>query len=150
MLKKTIFKSFWFWLLVLLIAIQAFSLNVKATLPIKESEELQVPKEVLSILKRSCYDCHSSQVKAPWYYNVAPVSWFTQLHVKNARNIVNFSKWNSYSKEKQLKILKKLPKSIVIRMPMSTYLSMHKEATLSHEDKKRLKLWAKGLKEKLK
>jgi len=81
---------------------------------------------------------------------VAPVSWFTQLHVKNARNIVNFSKWNSYSKEKQLKILKKLPKSIVIRMPMSTYLSMHKEATLSHDDKKRLNAWAKELKEKLK
>ncbi len=143
------FKSFWFWLLVLLIAIQAFSLDVKATLPIKEREALEAPKEVLSILKRSCYDCHSSQVKAPWYYNVAPVSWYTQLHVKNAREIVNFSKWNSYTKEKRLKIAQKIPKAIVIRMPLNSYLYAHEEAKLSKDEKKMIKKWARTLKEKL-
>ena len=144
------FKSFWFWLLVLLVAIQAFSLNVKATLPIKEHEALQAPKEVLSILKRSCYDCHSSEVKAPWYYHVAPVSWYTQLHVKNAREIVNFSKWNSYPKAKQLKVLEKIPKAIVIRMPLNSYLYAHEESKLTQDEKKILKKWARGLKEKLK
>lgn len=143
------FKSFWFWLLVLLIAIQAFSLDVKATLPIKEREALEAPKEVLSILKRSCYDCHSSQVKAPWYYNVAPISWYTQLHVKNAREIVNFSKWNSYTKEKRLKIAQKIPKAIVIRMPLNSYLYAHEEAKLSKDEKKMIKKWARTLKEKL-
>ena len=143
------FKSFWFWLLVLLITIQAFSLDVKATLPIKEREVLQAPKEVLSLLKRSCYDCHSSEVKAPWYYNVAPVSWYTQLHVKNAREIVNFSKWNSYTKEKRLKIAQKIPKAIVIRMPLNSYLYAHEEAKLTKDEKKMLKKWARTLKEKL-
>lgn len=142
-------KSFWFWLLILSIAIQPLSLEIKATLPIDKSEELQASKEVLSILKRSCYDCHSSEVKAPWYYNVAPISWYTQLHVKNARKIVNFSKWNSYTKEQQLTILKKIPKAIVIRMPLNSYLYAHEEAKLSKDEKKTLKKWARTLKEKV-
>ncbi len=143
-------KSFWFWVLILFIGMQFFSLNISASLPIKESETLQAPKDVLTILKRSCYDCHSSEVKAPWYYTIAPVSWYTQLHVKNAREIMNFSKWNSYSKEKQVKFLEKLPKAIVIRMPMLSYLYLHDEVKLSKDEKKLLKIWAKKLKEKTK
>ncbi len=143
-------KSFCFWLLIFFIAIQPFSLDIEATLPIKKSEELQAPKDVLSILKRSCYDCHSSEVKAPWYYKIAPVSWYTQLHVKNARHIVNFSKWNTYSKEKQFKIINKLPKAIVIRMPLNSYLYAHEEAKLTIDEKKKLKTWARELKEKFK
>ena len=143
-------KSFWFWAVISFIAIQFFSLNIPAKLPIKKGEELQTSSEVKSILKRSCYDCHSSEVKAPWYYTVAPISWFTQVHVKNARAVVNFSKWNSYSKEKQYKVLDKLPKSLLIRMPMPSYLYMHKESVLTKEDKKTLAKWARELKEKIK
>jgi hypothetical protein len=143
-------KSFWFWLLILFIAIQPFSFDVAAKLPIKANEELQAPKEILSILKRSCYDCHSSEVKAPWYYTVAPVSWYTQRNVQNARNIINFSKWNTYTEEKRFKLLDKLPKAIVIRMPKKAYLYLHEEVSLTKDDKKRLSSWAKELKEKLK
>ncbi len=41
-----------------------------------------------------------------------------------------------------MKILEKIPKAIVIRMPMPTYLWLHKEAKLSKEDKNILKSWA--------
>ncbi len=143
-------KSFWFWTIIVFIAMQFFSLDIPAKLPIKKEQELQAPPKVMSILKRSCYDCHSSEVKAPWYYNIAPISWFTQVHVKNAREVVNFSRWNSYSKEKQYKVLDKLPKSLLIRMPMPVYLYMHKEGVLTQEDKKTLTKWAKELKEKIK
>ncbi|CAA6817381.1 MAG: Unknown protein [uncultured Sulfurovum sp.] len=142
-------KSFWFWLVILLIAIQPFSLNVQAKLNSNPNEELQAPTEVLNLLKRSCYDCHSSEVKAPWYYNVAPVSWYTQRNVKQAREIINFSKWNTYDKEKQLKVLEKIPKAIVIRMPKKAYLYLHEEVTLTAEDKKLLSVWAKKLREEL-
>ncbi|CAA6801593.1 MAG: Unknown protein [uncultured Sulfurovum sp.] len=141
-------KSFWFWVLILFIIMQFFSLNTSAIQPIQKNEELQAPKEVLNILKRSCYDCHSSQVKAPWYYDIAPISWYTQLNVKNARNIMNFSKWNSYSKEKQVKFLEKLPKAIVIRMPLQSYLYLHEEVKLTGEEKKLLKSWSRALKDK--
>ncbi len=143
-------KSFWFWVLMIFIFMQFFSFDIPAKLPIDEKHEIKAPPKVMAILKKSCYDCHSSKVKAPWYYKVAPISWYTQLHVKNARAIVNFSKWNSYSKEKQLKVLKKLPKSVVVRMPLLTYTYMHKETVLTKEEKKVLAKWARELKEKIK
>jgi hypothetical protein len=143
-------KSFWFWLFMIFIVMQFFSLDVPAKLPIDKKEEIQAPKEVMQILKRSCYDCHSSEVNAPWYYYVAPSSWYTQLHVKNGRKIVNFSKWNSYNREKKLKILKKIDKAIVIRMPLLTYTYLHPEAKLTNSEKKILKKWARDLKEQVK
>lgn len=141
-------KSFWFWVLILFIVIQFFSLNIPAIKDIKEGEQLEAPKEVLSILQRSCYDCHSSKVKAPWYYNVAPMGWYTQHNVRKAREIMNFSKWNSYSSEKRIEFLEKLPKAIVIRMPLKTYLYLHEEVTLKEDEKKILKSWSKALKDK--
>jgi len=143
-------KSFWFWTLVVLIVIQFLSLNISAKLPSDSTQEIKAPKEIMNILKRSCYDCHSSDVKEPWYYNIAPISWVVQLHVKNGRKVVNFSKWNIYTKEKQLKVIDKLPKSIVIRMPMPSYLWLHQEAKMSANEKKLLSEWAKELKEKIK
>ena len=143
-------KSFWFWVLMIFIVMQFFSMDIPAKLPIDKKEEIQAPKLVMSILKRSCYDCHSSEVKTPWYYDIAPSSWYTQLHVKNAREHINFSKWNTYSVEKKEKMLKKIPKAIVIRMPLNSYLYLHEEAKLSKEDKLVLKKWARELKEKIK
>jgi len=143
-------KSFWFWTLIVLILIQFFSLNISAKLPTDSTQEIQAPKEIMNILKRSCYDCHSSDVKEPWYYNIAPISWVVQTHIKNGRKVVNFSKWNSYKKEKQVKVIGRLPKSIVIRMPMPSYLWLHQEAQMSNNEKKLLNKWAKELKEKIK
>jgi len=143
-------KSFWFWLAIFFIALQFIPMHVPPIIETDPKSEIQAPKEVMTLLKRSCYDCHSSQVVAPWYYEIAPISWFTKIHVRNARSNVNFSKWKEYTQEKQLKIVGKIPKAIVIRMPLSSYLYMHEEAKLNKEEKKLLTKWARNLKEELK
>ena len=143
-------KSFWFWVLITLIAIQFISMDIPAKIESNPKEEIQAPKEIMTILKRSCYDCHSNKVKEPFYYNIAPMSWLVQQHIKNGRKVVNFSKWNSYSKEKQFKIVDKLPKSIIIRMPMPSYLWLHQDASMSADEKELLTKWSKELKEKIK
>jgi hypothetical protein len=143
-------KSFWFWFFIIFIAIQFIPMDVPATLEDNHQEEIKAPTEVLKILKRSCYDCHSSHSTYPWYDRVAPASWFVKTHVKNGRKVVNFSKWETYNKEKQFKVMDKLPKSIVIRMPMPSYLWLHKDATLNKTDRKILKEWAENLKENIK
>lgn len=43
---------------------------------------------------RACYDCHSNQVRWPWYSQVAPVSWLVQHDVEEGRSQLNFSEWN--------------------------------------------------------
>jgi len=143
-------KSFWFWFFVTLIAIQFISVDIPATLDDNQQEEIEAPKEIMDILKRSCYDCHSSHTTYPWYDQIAPASWFVKNHVKNGRKVVNFSKWKTYDNQKQFKVMDKLPKSIVIRMPMPAYLWLHKDAILSKEDKKTLKEWSLNLKENIK
>jgi len=143
-------KSFWFWVLITFIAIQFIPMNVPAKLKGDPKSEIETPKEVMKVLKRSCYVCHSNSLVYPWYDKIAPASWYAKLHVKNGRKVVNFSKWKEYDKKKQFKIINKLAKSIAIRMPLPTYLWLHKEAKLSNEDKNTLKKWAINLKEKIK
>ena len=55
---------------------------------------------------------------------------------------MNFSTWGSYSDEKKLKYLEKIPKAIESKMPMPSYLIMHAEAKLSDADKKAISDWA--------
>ncbi len=129
-------------IIILFVGIQFIPYDVPANIPDKQGEPLQAPKEVEAILKRSCYDCHSNHTNFPWYSSVAPVSFFTKMHVKEGRKHLNFSKWNSYSDEKKAKYLEKIPKAIKSKMPLPSYLLIHKDAKLSEADKKTLSDWA--------
>ena len=117
-------------------------MNVPADLPVKKGEALEAPQAVQAILERSCFDCHSSHTTFPWYSSIAPASIFTKMHVKEGREHLNFSTWNAYTDEKKLKYLDKIPKAIKSKMPMASYLILHKEATLSDADKEVLTKWA--------
>lgn len=129
-------------LILVFIGIQFVPMNVPADLPVKDGDALEAPEEIQTILERSCFDCHSSHTTFPWYSNIAPVSWFTKNHVKEAREHMNFSTWGSYTDEKKLKYLEKIPKAIESKMPMPSYLIMHAEAKLSDADKKAISDWA--------
>jgi len=137
------------WITIPFIAMQFIRVELPKTSNLDVRYELKAPKEVLQILKRSCFDCHSNETKYPWYSNIAPISWYVKSHIKKGREIVNFSIWETYPKSKKIKILEKIPKAIVIRMPMPTYLWLHERAKLSKDDKKILKNWAINLKNSL-
>ncbi len=142
-------KKLILWILIPSIAIQFIQFDVPATLISPANQEIDAPIEVIEILQRSCYDCHSNSINYPWYTKIAPASWYTKNHVKKGRERVNFSQWKSYDREKRLKVIKELPKSLLIRMPLPDYLWTHKEATLTKEDKKLLTDWAKELRKEL-
>jgi len=127
--------------LVIFIGIQFIPMDVPADIPTKAENELKAPDEVISILKRACFDCHSNHTTFPWYSSIAPVSLFTKLHVKEGREHMNFSTWAEYDDEKKLKFLDKIPKAIESKMPLPSYLLIHKEAKLSDEDKALLSKW---------
>ncbi|MDD2451310.1 MAG: heme-binding domain-containing protein [Sulfurovum sp.] len=135
-------KKISIFILLVLIGIQFVPMDVPAEVPTKADDALKAPEEVHAILKRACFDCHSNHTDFPWYSSVAPVSWFTKMHVKEGREHMNFSTWASYDDEKKLKYLEKIPKAIKSKMPLPSYLIMHKEAKLSEDDKKLLTEWA--------
>jgi hypothetical protein len=104
--------------------------------------EIPAPEEVRSILKRSCYDCHSNETSWPWYSRVAPISWLVVYDVKEGRDELNFSTWNKYSTSKQNKKLKEIWDEIDEgEMPLWVYLPAHPKAKLSANDKAILQKW---------
>jgi len=112
---------------------------VEATVP--------APPEVLSILRRACFDCHSNETRwaAPQSF-VAPLSWLVAYDVAGAREEMNFSRWNVMSPKDLAKIAKKLPEEVGEgAMPPAIYRLAHPEARLTDTERATLVAWAKTL-----
>lgn len=58
------------------------------------NELVVVPGSVDSLLRRSCYDCHSDSTRWPWYARIAPVSWVITDDVRHGRSNLDFSRWS--------------------------------------------------------
>ena len=139
------FKHIFMWTFGTFILLQAIQINIPEPPKIIDpKKEIQAPKEIASLLKTSCYDCHSYQTTLPWYGNIAPVSWEVRSHIIDGRRWVNFQEWENYNEEKKQKIYKGIAKSINLRMPIPMYVSMHEEAKLTAKQRKEIKDWAKS------
>lgn len=102
----------------------------------------KAPAEIENILRVSCYDCHSREVKYPWYTNIAPVSWWIKNHIEEGSQHLNFSLWATYSKKRKEKKLEECVEMIEEgEMPMTSYTLIHGEATLSKDQKDKLIQW---------
>lgn len=107
---------------------------------------MNVPPNIESILKRSCFDCHSNHTVWPWYSNIAPVSWLLSYDVNRGRKMMNFSEWGKLSVSKRENKLAKICDKITDNeMPLPKYLILHPDAILSDSDKKILCNWADSL-----
>jgi hypothetical protein len=125
-----------------LVAIQ-FVPVVRSNPPVET--EVPAPPEVRTVLRRSCYDCHSNETVWPWYSRVAPVSWLLANDVREGRRELNFSTWNRYTTQQQVKKLKESWEEVEEgEMPLWFYLPMHRDAVLSGNDRQTLHGWAVG------
>src|ERR1700749_1346437 len=89
---KRLFIRIAICLVVVLIAIQ-FVPVTRTNPPVTNA--LQAPDAVASILRRSCYDCHSNETIWPWYAYVAPISWLIAGDVNDGRKHLNVSSWGA-------------------------------------------------------
>ncbi|MDR2122262.1 MAG: heme-binding domain-containing protein [Flavobacteriaceae bacterium] len=139
-MKKTIYIT-----LFILAAIQFIRID-KNNPPVDEKQDYctvtQTPAEVRDILKKACYDCHSNEVKYPWYTNIAPVSWFIKGHINEGREYLNFSEFGKYNKYQKEHVITGLPQ-VMERgtMPPGSYVWMHKEADLTAKEKEMVLKW---------
>lgn len=103
---------------------------------------IDVPKDVLDVLKTSCFDCHSHQTKWPWYASIAPASFIVHDHVEDGRKHLNFSTWADYDLEKQLHKLEEIEEEVKEgEMPLKGYTIMHSGTSLSDKQKDVLFKW---------
>ncbi len=113
-------------------------------------ETFNPPLNLSSLLKTSCYDCHSNNTNYPWYNKVQPISWFLEGHINEAKEELNFSEFGDYSNRKKKSKLKSIMSQIKNdEMPLSSYIIMHQNARISERDKLDLEKWLTGLRDSL-
>ena len=138
-------KHFLLWPLGTFILLQAIQIKIpEPPKNIDTSKEIQAPKEIMSMLKTSCYDCHSYQTKMPWYGHISPMALEVKSHIKEGRLALNFQEWGNYDEAKKQKIYKGIVKTIDFQMPMPMYLKMHEDAKLTQDQRDSIKSWAKN------
>ena len=145
---KKIIKPLAYIMLIVLIVIQFIKPNLNAG-PVVASTHLRevfvVPKNVESILQKSCYDCHSNNTNYPWYSNIQPVAWWLNSHVKDGKKHLNFDEYTAYNLRRRYHKLEEVVEQLEIKeMPLSSYTLIHQDAKLSDADAEVLMNWAKA------
>jgi hypothetical protein len=114
--------------------------------PAKEiSAAVPVPAEVDTMLRESCYDCHSNVTRYPWYAEVMPAGWLLADHVDEGKGQLNFSEFAAGSLRRQYHKLEEISEQINEgEMPLKSYLIMHGGAELTGDKKDVLNRWVEA------
>lgn len=109
-----------------------------------------VPENIESMLRESCYDCHSNETVYPWYSYVAPVSFLVSKDTREGRSELNFSNWNELNKIEKTEMLDEISEEVEEgEMPMKIYPITHPDAKLSDGDRAEIVAWAEDLADSL-
>ncbi len=140
-------KKIFYLLLAAFIIIQFFhpakNISANASAANDISKVFIVPNNVNTILKNSCYDCHSSNTQYPWYSKIQPAAWLLNDHIEEGKREVNFNEFATYSLRRQYKKFEEIIKQVKEEeMPLSSYTFIHRGAELSKEQKLVLYSWA--------
>jgi hypothetical protein len=109
-----------------------------------------IPDSVQQVLNKACYDCHSDNTRYPWYFNMQPVSWWMNGHIKDGKHELNFSEFGKRPLAKRAKKLKKLAKEVQEGgMPLDSYTWIHKDAVLTEGEKNMVINWANNLSQQI-
>lgn len=109
------------------------------------TEFVTVPGDIDSLLRRSCFDCHSDETRWPWYSRVAPISWLVAHDVRHGRSNLDFSRWSidpvrEPTPEQRFRWMCREVRSDI--MPPRVYLLAHPHARLTAAEKHALCAWA--------
>lgn len=108
------------------------------------------PDNVQTILKTSCYDCHSNKTAYPWYNNIQPVAWWLHHHIDEGKGELNFSAFASYAPRRQYRKFTEIKEQLEEgEMPLTSYTLIHRNAILSEEQKSTVIKWSESLQDSL-
>jgi len=151
---KKFLKIFGWIMLISFVAIQFFrpSKNQQeGASPNHISNLATIPEDVNSILEKACYDCHTNNSRYPWYFNIQPVGFWMDNHIKEGKRGLNFSEYTNRSLRFQFHKMEDLVEQIKEgEMPIDSYTWTHKDAKLSEQEKTKLIDWANSVMDKMK
>ena len=110
-------------LFIIFIVMQFIQPN-RQNIAVEKNLEIKAPPEIMTLLKTSCFDCHSNETTWPWYSQVSPFSWVVANHVNTGRQALNLSTWENYSPEKKEEKLKVKENANKLGLDMSNYIRL--------------------------
>ena len=137
-----------FWRAVLLLAIVICCAQfIRPALPNPPvTADLQAPDDVKSVLKTSCYNCHSNETKLSWFDRPVPAIWLVSRDVKSARARLNFSDFGKLPPAQQKGFVFEAISQIELgAMPPTQYERLHHESAVTPEQLATLKKYALSL-----
>ena len=151
--KSKIFKTIGITLIIVLVVIQFIhpERNLSNDTSNDITKKYTVPDTVQTILRTSCYDCHSNHTEYPWYANIQPVAWWLDHHIDEGKGELNFNTLSSYRIGRQYRKLEKITKEVNDGgMPLSSYTLIHRSAILNDGQKKLVADWANSIHDSIK
>lgn len=104
-----------------------------------------MPDSLASILRISCYDCHSDRTVYPWYSYIAPVSWYLESHIKKGKEQINFGEFGSFKKSRKIGALGNICEVMEEgSMPLKSYLVIHRKARIGDEELEAICTWSEA------
>ena len=108
--------------------------------------QYNAPKNIETILRTSCYDCHSNNSNYPWYSSIEPGTFFMANHINQGKKELNFNEFGNYSNRRKSSKLKAILNQIKTnKMPLSSYTIIHKNAVLNENQKEQIINWLNSL-----
>jgi len=143
-------KKILYVLLAALVVIQFIRLSKNsgtASGPNDIQHTVKVAEPVMTILEKSCYDCHSNHTDYPWYTHIQPIGLWLDHLVDEGVHELNFSEFATYKRKRQLHKLDEIVEMIEEHeMPLSSYTLIHTDAKLFESQERVLISWAKSTK----
>jgi hypothetical protein len=112
---------------------------------------IPAPPDIHAMLRTSCYDCHSSTTRYPWYAEVQPVGWWLNSHIQEGKRELNFSEFGSYRPRRQYRKLEEIAEMVGEgEMPLPSYTLVHRDAKLTQEQRDKLLAWVNAARDSMK
>jgi hypothetical protein len=149
-----ILKKIAILLFIVLIGIQFIPTTYNISDEVLETDFTKIynaPQNIQTLLKASCYDCHSNNTNYPWYSKIQPGAWFMENHINEGKEELNFNTFGEYSGRRKKSKLKSIISQIRDdEMPIASYTLVHRDAKLSEEDKTMITKWLNNIRDNLK
>jgi len=106
-----------------------------------ERFQIDAPPDVLAVMHRACFDCHTNETRWPLYARIAPGSWLMSRDVHTGREHLNLSEWGDADESTRRADRENAWEQVESgHMPPWFYIyPMHLSARLSDADKALLK-----------
>ena len=136
MVKSTLFKSKYIIFITLYITV-CFFINHKPSIEYSTNDiEILVKDSIKQILEKNCFNCHSHNTNSYWYSYLFPANVLIYNDIKNARENLNFSKWENYNDIQKRYISDNIAIQLKKKsMPPLTYKLMHKDLSINAREK---------------